>query len=152
MESLHGGALPECEAGTAERSGLTPDATPRRHHLSTAALIGPALGAAAAVASAADESAGFVGPPVETAPPAPPPPPPSLTLRDAARFLTQATFGITGVDQITVLQAKGLRPWIDEQMALPAFSHSAYVESQRGRDDAPADPKTLREEYSYEAF
>ncbi|MBL8358855.1 MAG: DUF1800 domain-containing protein [Rubrivivax sp.] len=85
-------------------------------------------------------------------PPPPPPPAPPLTYKDAARFLTQATFGITGVDQVIALQAKGLRPWIDEQIALPAFSHSAYVESQRGRDDAPADPKTLREEYSYEAF
>ncbi len=60
--------------------------------------------------------------------------------------------GPVSVDQVAALQTKGFATWLTEQAALPAFGHSAYVESQRGRDDAAGDPRTLREEYSYEAF
>jgi len=59
-------------------------------------------------------------------PPAPPPPLPvgaltSPTQTDAARFLTQATFGPTPAT-IAALQARGIPGWIDDQMALPASS------------------------------
>jgi uncharacterized protein (TIGR03437 family) len=62
----------------------------------------------------------------------PPPTPPALpggspTASDAARFLTQATFGPKMVD-ITALQAKGFDTWLNEQFALPAESHLAYVD------------------------
>jgi uncharacterized protein (TIGR03437 family) len=62
----------------------------------------------------------------------PPPPPPALpggnpTASDAARFLTQATFGPKMTD-ITALQAKGFDTWFNEQFALPAESHLAYVD------------------------
>ncbi len=60
--------------------------------------------------------------------------------------------GPTSVDQITALQTRGFTAWLDEQFALAAFSHSVYVESQRGRDDDAGDPRRLRDEYSYEAF
>lgn len=43
------------------------------------------------------------------------------TATDAARFLTQATFGPTTV-AITALQARGIDGWIDDQLALPATS------------------------------
>ncbi|MBL9201208.1 MAG: DUF1800 family protein [Opitutaceae bacterium] len=53
--------------------------------------------------------------------------PPSLDLSrvgvfDAARFLTQATFGPSQAD-LSSLMAKGYASWINEQMALPASSH-----------------------------
>jgi uncharacterized protein (TIGR03437 family) len=62
----------------------------------------------------------------------PPPAPPALpggppTANDAARFLTQATFGPKMAD-ITALQAKGFDTWLNEQFALPAESHLAYVD------------------------
>ena len=43
----------------------------------------------------------------------------SPTQTDAARFLTQSTFGPTAAT-ITALQARGINGWIDDQMALPA--------------------------------
>ena len=62
----------------------------------------------------------------------PPPAPPALptgkpTANDAARFLTQATFGPKMAD-ITSLQTKGFDTWLSEQLALPADSHLAYVD------------------------
>ena len=56
-----------------------------------------------------------------------PQPPPSINLSvvndvDAPRFLTQATFGPTAADIIT-LQAQGYTTWINNQMALPETSH-----------------------------
>jgi uncharacterized protein (DUF1800 family) len=58
-----------------------------------------------------------------SAPPAPPALPPGApTPADAARFLTQATFGPTR-DEIDHLARKNLAGWIEEQMALPPSSH-----------------------------
>lgn len=59
----------------------------------------------------------------------PPSAPPALDLtritpQDAARFLTQATFGPTQAE-ITALINKGYNAWLAEQMALPASSHRA---------------------------
>jgi uncharacterized protein (DUF1800 family) len=45
-----------------------------------------------------------------------------ITPPDAARFLTQATFGATLPD-IEAVMAKGYNAWINEQMAVPASSH-----------------------------
>jgi uncharacterized protein (DUF1800 family) len=67
--------------------------------------------------------------------------------RDAARFLAQATMGPRSLDEITALREKGFAAWIEEQVALPAFDHSAYLESQRGRGGL----KGVCEEMSYEA-
>ena len=47
-----------------------------------------------------------------------------ISAPDAARFLTQATFGPRG-DEIVALPAKGYSNWINEQMALPASLHFA---------------------------
>ncbi len=57
----------------------------------------------------------------------PPPPPPGLDLsrvtpQDAARFLTQATFG-PWQGEIESLMAKGHQAWITEQMQAPMSSH-----------------------------
>jgi uncharacterized protein (DUF1800 family) len=58
----------------------------------------------------------------------PPPAPPALpagpiTERDAARFLTQATFGPTRAEITELASRKNLAGWIDEQMALPPSTH-----------------------------
>lgn len=66
---------------------------------------------------------------------APPAAPPALasaaltnpTLTDAARFLTQATYGPTRAD-IDDVVARGITRWIDEQMALPpTLLHDALL-------------------------
>ncbi|MCK7594035.1 DUF1800 domain-containing protein [Pseudomarimonas salicorniae] len=53
--------------------------------------------------------------------------PPSAS--EAARFLTQASFGPT-LDEIARLQGMSLPRWIDEQMALPASLHLPRVEQR----------------------
>ncbi len=69
----------------------------------------------------------------------PPAPAPAIDLThpaaaDAARFLTQATFGPTLAD-INGVVATGYAPWIDGQMAMPSTSHLAAT-----RADAAAFP------------
>ncbi|MBL9190291.1 MAG: DUF1800 family protein [Opitutaceae bacterium] len=76
-------------------------------------------------------------------PPAAPPPLPAGALTspsqtDAARFLTQATFGPTPAT-ISALMARGIPGWIDDQMALPATSLYAAL-----RADLAAFPNTER--------
>ena len=50
------------------------------------------------------------------------------TADEAARFLTQATFGPTDAD-IARVQSIGYSAWIDEQFALPATPHLPYVQA-----------------------
>jgi uncharacterized protein (DUF1800 family) len=69
------------------------------------------------------------------------------TRRDAARFLTQATFGPTSAAQIDALVEQGFSGWITQQLKAPSASHLAYLSSQMallGEDHA-------HEEQSYEA-
>ena len=63
-------------------------------------------------------------------PPADPPPLPTTlpTANEAARFLTQATFGPTAAD-ITIVQRDGYAAWIDAQFAMPASFHSAVIDN-----------------------
>ena len=51
------------------------------------------------------------------------------TRAEAARFLTQASFGPTDADIDRVL-AVGYGAWIDEQFALPASSHRSYFQAR----------------------
>jgi len=62
--------------------------------------------------------------------PAPAPAPPSAgpTADEAARFLTQATFGPSDAD-IARVQSIGYAAWIDEQFAMPAAAHLPYVQA-----------------------
>lgn len=93
-------------------------------------------------------------PPGSTTPTAPPagPAAPTATRRDAARFLTQATFGPTGAEQIDALVAQGYEAWLNAQMARAPALHVAYIESQRGRDQMAGDKPRVAEETSYEAI
>ena len=55
---------------------------------------------------------------------------------EAARFLTQATFGPTD-DQISAVTASGYAAWIDQQMAMPVSeTHLGYVDAPVGRPES----------------
>jgi len=62
-------------------------------------------------------------PPVETVPPAPTH---ASSVAEAARFLTQATFGPTESD-LTSLTGNAYATWIDQQIALPHSYHRAAM-------------------------
>ena len=66
--------------------------------------------------------------------PAPVDPPPAptapATSGDAARFLTQATFGPTTND-MAAMTTNQFAAWIDHQLALPATRHLPYVQFRR---------------------
>jgi uncharacterized protein (DUF1800 family) len=66
--------------------------------------------------------------------------------RDAARFLTQATFGLKSVAEIPALQARGYESWFAEQFALAAASQVQYVDERNAAGEKPA------EERAYEAI
>ncbi len=70
--------------------------------------------------------------------PAPPPAAPSApaSRADAARFLTQATFGPTPAS-IESLMGQTFAQWIDEQMAEPASSHLAETRAELERWGEP---------------
>lgn len=62
-------------------------------------------------------------PPLESVPPAPTH---ASSIGEAARFLTQATFGPTE-SELTSLTGNAYATWIDQQIALPASYHRAAV-------------------------
>lgn len=53
-----------------------------------------------------------------------------MTDAEIARFLTQCTFGVTDADIAAVRTAGSLNAWIDQQMAMPAFSMLAAVRNR----------------------
>jgi uncharacterized protein (DUF1800 family) len=71
-----------------------------------------------------------------------------VSQQDAARFLTQATFGITSLEEINTVRAVGYERWLDEQFALKSGSMVEYVAQQASRTD---DGKP-REEMAYEGL
>lgn len=87
-------------------------------------------GVLAAVAAAVLAACGGGGGGTED--PGSPPPPVVIekpaTRDEAARFLTQATFGPTD-DDINDVMAVGYGAWINQQLALPATSHQATWEA-----------------------
>ena len=64
-------------------------------------------------------------------PAAPPLPSGTPTLRDASRFLTQATFGPKYAD-ITAMQTRGYDGWLNDQFALAQTAHLAYLDATIG--------------------
>ena len=84
--------------------------------------------AAATAATAAGITACGDGGSSPTPAPAPAPPSAGLTADEAARFLTQATFGPTDAE-IAKVQAIGYSAWIDEQFAMAATPHLPYVQA-----------------------
>jgi uncharacterized protein (DUF1800 family) len=70
---------------------------------------------------------------------------------EAARFLTQATFGPTAAD-IDRLMLLGYSAWIDEQFALPATSHRAYWEAADAALKALPTPGAAGQDQVWESF
>jgi uncharacterized protein (DUF1800 family) len=66
--------------------------------------------------------------------------------KDAARFLTQATFGIKSVAEVNALKAQGYEAWLNQQFAMTWPSHVKYV------DDRKAAGEKADEERAYEAI
>lgn len=90
---------------------------------------------------AVNSQTSFTPPP---APPALPPGPP--TANDAARFLTQAAWGVTTAD-IAQLRQTGFDAWITTQRNLPQRSHTDYV-----RTYLAANPTTTTRNQVMETF
>jgi uncharacterized protein (DUF1800 family) len=77
----------------------------------------------------------------------PPPPPPPLptgppTARDAARFLSQATYGPTP-EEITALQTQGFDAWLDQQFRVPLTSHLAYLDAAVAAGEDPSSNQVM---------
>jgi len=70
---------------------------------------------------------------------------------DAARFLTQATFGPTEAD-IQRVMAIGYSAWITEQFRLPATSHRAYWEAAHAALQATTPPGSAGQDQVWESF
>lgn len=68
--------------------------------------------------------------------------------RDAARFLTQASFGIQSVNEIDALQSQGLAHWLWSQFNAPTLQHTSYLALQSFRKN----PAKAVDEMSYEAI
>lgn len=66
--------------------------------------------------------------------------------RDAARFLTQATFGLKSVAEIDALKARGYEAWLAEQFGMAAASHIQYIEERKRAGEK------AEEERAYEAI
>ena len=76
---------------------------------------------------------------------------PKPTAAEAARFLTQATFGATD-DSIAAVQASDYSAWIAQQMAMPvSASHQAFVENRLVALQAAGQTKLTATEF-YESF
>ena len=79
----------------------------------------------------------FVPPPAPPALPAGPP-----TARDAARFLHQATYGPT-TQEIASLQSQGFDAWLNQQFAVPATSHLAYLDAAVAAGEEPSSNQVM---------
>ncbi|QJR11103.1 hypothetical protein DSM104443_02174 [Usitatibacter rugosus] len=66
--------------------------------------------------------------------------------KDAARFLTQATFGIKSIAEIDALKSQGYEGWLNQQFALGWSSHVGYVDLRVAVNEKPD------EERAYEAI
>ncbi len=89
-------------------------------------------------------------------PTAPTPPPAPVVERpatrdEAARFLTQASFGPVDAD-IDRLMAVGYAAWIDEQFALPATSHRAFWETRNAEIRAANASNSAGQDQVFESF
>ena len=104
----------------------------RRTRLLTAWLLSVSVLAACGGGGDGASNASPSPAPAPTPTPAPPPPAPVVekptNRQEAARFLTQATFGPTEAD-IARVTAVGYAAWIDEQFALPASAHRSTFEA-----------------------
>jgi uncharacterized protein (DUF1800 family) len=73
------------------------------------------------------------------------------TRAEAARFLTQSTFGPTDADIERVMRI-GYAAWIDEQLALPSTSHRAWFETRDQQIKAASPGSSAWHDQVYESF
>jgi uncharacterized protein (DUF1800 family) len=83
--------------------------------------------------------------PIPIPQPTPEPPSPLPSKNESARFLNTASFG-ANVSSIENVSNIGFEDWLDEQMALPASSHVAYLQSLEPTLDLAEDEKLRRRE------
>ena len=91
-----------------------------------------------------------IGPIGPIGPRTPPTDRPAST-KDAARFLTQATFGPIGDDADPVMKF-GYKGWLDRQFALPATSHRAYWEAADAAIKLVTPTASATQEQVWESF
>ena len=147
------------ESITREGSVQAPVADGRAGHsgmasadAATAAAAAAAATAAALLAACGGGGAADSSAPAAAAPIAPNPPAATLasmpsSARDAARFLSQASFGPRSTDEVEALRRGGFEAWMEQQFGRPVASHLAYVEQQRQLNM----DNRASEELSYEA-
>ncbi len=84
------------------------------------------------------------------APPPTPPPGPTISQAEAARFLTQATFGPNDTTIQSVI-ARGYGGWLDDQFVQPQTLHRLYLE-QAIAAGAPGTPERNYRDYVMDTF
>ena len=75
----------------------------------------------------------------------------AVPTKDAARLLTQATFGANALEMKRVGQM-GIEAWIDDQMLRPAALHMDYINAAKARRATATSMGRYEEEDSYEAI
>jgi uncharacterized protein (DUF1800 family) len=114
-------------------------------------IAGVAVAAVLALAGCGGSGGGGSG----AAAPAAPPPTPAPALpaaAEAARFLTQASFGPTDAS-IAAVRASGYAGWIDQQIAMPASgSHQTWVDNRLIEIRAQNPQLQLQRAQFYESF
>ena len=114
-------------------------------------IAGVAVAAVLALAGCGGSGGGGSG----AAAPAAPPPTPAPALpaaAEAARFLTQASFGPTDAS-IAAVRASGYAGWIDQQIAMPASgSHQTWVDNRLIEIRAQNPQLQLQPAQFYESF
>ncbi len=77
-----------------------------------------------------------------------------LSAIDAARLLTQATFGIRNEAQVTALQAEGIEHWMWRQFKAPVALHTSYLDLAPGTEvvGGVLKRKEAWDNHSYEAI
>jgi uncharacterized protein (DUF1800 family) len=75
---------------------------------------------------------------------------PSAT--DAARFLTQASFGMKSVQELQQVREKGYPLWLWEQINTGTLLHTSYLDQQKLRNVGMDGKARETEEMSYEAI
>jgi uncharacterized protein (DUF1800 family) len=71
---------------------------------------------------------------------------------DAARFLTQASFGMTSTQELQQLRDKGYPLWLWEQINTGTMLHTSYLDQQKLRNVGDDGKARETEEMSYEAI
>jgi len=104
---------------------------------SIAALL---MASAAVAACGGGGESGGVTPPA----PSPPPPSPAISQADAARFLTQATYGPTDATIQSVI-TRDYGGWTDDQFAQPQTLHRPYLEQAIAAGDPLAPERNYRD-------